>query len=68
MLTPVVRALLASDVKGLGVLQKALNASGMRAPKGGQWHAKTVARLLDELGYSADGQAIDVTVPDQDDE
>lgn len=68
VLAPVVRALLASGVKGLRDLQKALNASGMTAPKGGVWHPKTVARLLEDLGYSADGQAIGITPSEMCDE
>lgn len=43
---PIVRSVKAAGVKSLRGIAEALNARGIQTPRGGQWHAKTVGRLL----------------------
>jgi DNA invertase Pin-like site-specific DNA recombinase len=44
---PVVRSIQAAGVASLRGIADALNARGVQTPRGGAWHARSVARLLD---------------------
>ena len=43
---PIVEAVVASGARTLREIATALNARGLRTPRGGSWHPETVARLL----------------------
>jgi DNA invertase Pin-like site-specific DNA recombinase len=43
---PVIASLQASGVASLGALAEALNARGVRTPRGGAWHASSVRNVL----------------------
>lgn len=43
---PIVRSVEAAGIKSLRGIADALNARGVHTSRGGQWHAKTVGRLL----------------------
>jgi DNA invertase Pin-like site-specific DNA recombinase len=44
---PIVRSIEAAGVTSLRGIADALNARGVQTPRGGSWHARSVARLLD---------------------
>lgn len=44
---PLVRSIEAAGVTSLRGIADALNARGVQTPRGGQWHARSVARLLE---------------------
>ena len=58
LLEPTIRALIGVNADGLNAICRGLNASGVKAPEGGQWHPKTVARVLELLGITARGMGI----------
>lgn len=43
---PIVRSVEAAGITSLRGIADALNARGVQTPRGGQWHAKTVGRLM----------------------
>lgn len=43
---PIVRSVEAAGITSLRGIAEALNARGVQTPRGGQWHAKTVGRLM----------------------
>lgn len=49
-LRPILQTLRAAGVESLGATAAALNARGVRTPRGGQWHKTSVANLLRRLG------------------
>ncbi|AWM88271.1 recombinase family protein [Microvirga sp. 17 mud 1-3] len=44
---PIVRSIEAAGVTSLRRIADALNARGVQTPRGGQWHAKSVGRLME---------------------
>lgn len=44
---PIVESIKATGVTSLRGIADALNARGVQTPRGGQWHARSVARLID---------------------
>jgi hypothetical protein len=44
---PVIRQIQAAGVKTLRKIAAALNARGIRTPRGGEWQAETVGRVMD---------------------
>jgi hypothetical protein len=48
-LAPIVKALQAAGITSLNGIAVSLNDRGIRTPRGRQWHAKQVSRLLKRL-------------------
>jgi hypothetical protein len=49
---PIVRAIQSSGARSLAAIAEALNARGIRSPRGGQWHVSSVQNLLARIDRS----------------